>query len=136
MPARDLCDSQAWLQHSRPVAFHLGSDDEAETVGCARIAWKAVARRSLLLFHGCRSAVGANRRAAGAWSSSGASACRVSSATLACVHESRSVPRVREMTAGAAELHGEQQRKDAEPTPVHHSPKALWQSALVGRAAS
>ena len=38
--------------------------------------------------------------------SSGTSPSRLNSATLACVHETRSAPRVREMTAGAPQLHG------------------------------
>jgi len=38
--------------------------------------------------------------------SSGASVSRLNSATLACVHERSSAPRVRAITAGAPELHG------------------------------
>jgi hypothetical protein len=51
------------------------------------------------------------REPTGGWDcscSSGASVERLNSATLARVHESRSAARVREMTAGAAQLHGKQ----------------------------
>jgi hypothetical protein len=62
--------------------------------------------------------------------SSGASVSRLNSATLACEHERRSAPHVREMTAGAPELHGDAAVLNA-PRPFHDGEEPCPRHAQV-----